>query len=82
MNCSHQGKKFIKILKPIEVFKNDSFVKLLPFNGFKVSFQVDFEHPSFNRKNQTLEIDFSDVSFEDEISRARTFGFVKEVEAL
>ena len=75
-------KKFIKILKPIEVFKNDSFVKLLPFNGFKVSFQVDFEHPSFNRKNQILEIDFSDVSFEDEISRARTFGFVKDVEAL
>lgn len=75
-------KKFIKILKPIKVFKGNSFVKLLPFNGFKVSFQVDFQHPSFNRKNQTLEIDFADVSFEDEISRARTFGFVKDVEAL
>ena len=75
-------KKFIKILKPIEVFKNDAFAKFLPFNGFKASFQVDFQHPSFNRKNQILEIDFSDVSFEDEISRARTFGFVKDVEAL
>ena len=75
-------KKFIKILKPIEVVKDDSFVRFLPFNGFKVTFQVDFKHPFFNRKNQILEIDFSDVSFEDEISRARTFGFVKDVETL
>ena len=49
-------KKFIKILKPIEVFKDDAFVKFLPFNGFKASLQVDFQHPTFNRKNQILEI--------------------------
>jgi len=75
-------KKFIKILKPIEIFKDGLFVKFLPYNGFKVTFQVDFQHPFFNRNNQVLEIDFADVSFEDEISRARTFGFINDVEAL
>jgi len=75
-------KKFIKILKPVEIFKDDLYVKFLPYNGFKVTFQVDFQHPFFNRNNQILEIDFADVSFEDEISRARTFGFINDVEAL
>ena len=55
---------------------------LLPFNGFKVNFEVNFNHPVFNKLSQHATIDFSSTSFLKEVSRARTFCFLRDVEAL
>ncbi len=75
-------KKFIRIKKAIEVRDGEKWARFEPFNGFKVSFAIDFDHPVFNGQVQTSEVDFSTTSFVREISRARTFGFVKDIEAL
>ena len=77
-------KKFIRIKKPVEVRDGEKWARFEPFNGFKVNFTIDFNHPVFlkDRDSQTAEVDFSTTSFVREISRARTFGFMKDVEAL
>lgn len=75
-------KRFIKILKPIEVRDGDKIARFEPFDGFKVSFGIDFEHPAFTADTRNAEIDFSSTSFVREVSRARTFGFLREVEML
>ena len=76
------AKKYIRIKKPIEVKHGDKFARFMPFNGFKVSFSIDFDHPVFNGMNQYTEIDFSTTSFVREVSRARTFGFTRDIEML
>jgi len=76
------AKKYIRIKKPIEAKDGDKFARFLPFNGFKVSFSIDFDHPVFNGMNQHTEIDFSTTSFVREVSRARTFGFTRDIEML
>lgn len=76
------AKKFIRIKKPIEVREGDKWARFEPFDGFKVGFQIDFNHPVFKSNLQYAEIDFSTTSFVREVSRARTFGFVKDIEAL
>jgi len=78
------AKKFIRIKKPVEVREGEKWARFEPFNGFKVNFTIDFDHPVFlnDRASQTAEVDFSTTSFVREISRARTFGFMKDVEAL
>ena len=73
-------KKFVKIKKPIEVSDGDKRIKISPFDGFKVAFKIDFQHPMFNGDNQFLEIDFSSSSYVREIARARTFGFRSDYE--
>ena len=73
-------KKFIRIKKKIRVEDGDKWVEFRPFNGFKVSFQIDFNHPLFTQQKQTCEINFSTTSFVKEVSRARTFGFQKDIE--
>lgn len=75
-------KKFIRVLKPIEVKEDDKWAKFEPFEGFKVSFSIDFDHPIFTKLPQHATVDFSTTSFVKEVSRARTFGFMHEVEAL
>ena len=77
-------KKFIRIKKPVEVREGEKWARFEPFNGFKVNFTIDFNHPVFlnDRAGQSAEVDFSTTSFVREISRARTFGFMKDVEAL
>ena len=75
-------KKFIRIKKAIEVRDGEKWARFDPFNGFKVSFSIDFDHPVFKGQKQTSEVDFSTTSFVREISRARTFGFVSDIEAL
>ena len=75
-------KKFIRIKELIRVEEGDKFAQFEPFEGFKVSFSIDFDHPIFNKSPQKAEIDFSSTSFVKEISRARTFGFMHEVEAM
>ena len=76
------AKKFIRIKKTVRVEDGDKWVEFKPFNGFKVSFQIDFDHPLFTAKTQTCEINFSTTSFVKEVSRARTFGFQKDIENL
>ena len=75
-------KKFIRILRKVEVSFEDKKACFLPFNGFKVSFRIDFDHPVFDGRQVDAEIDFSSTSFVTEISRARTFGFMHEIEYL
>ncbi len=76
------AKKFLRIRKKIRVEDGDKWAELLPFNGFKVNFEVYFNHPVFNKLSQSAEIDFSSTSFLKEVSRARTFCFLRDVEAL
>jgi len=75
-------KKFIKIKKKVRVEEDDKWAELLPFKGFKVDFEIGFNHPVFNKLKQTASIDFSSTSFLKEVSRARTFGFLKDIEKL
>lgn len=76
------SKQFIRITKSVEVKDGDKWAKFEPFSGFKVGFTIQFRHPAFNEKNCEAEIDFSTTSFVKEVSRARTFGFMREVELL
>jgi len=76
------AKRFIRIKKPIVIKEDDKWARFDPFSGFKVSFTIEFDHPMFKNRAQTAEIDFSTTSFVKEISRARTFGFMKDIEAL
>ena len=75
-------KKFIKVIKPIEVRQNEKWARIEPFDGFKVAFTIDFNHPAFDNSSQSSEIDFSSVSYLSQVSRARTFGFVRDIENL
>ncbi|KTD22527.1 UDP-3-O-acyl-N-acetylglucosamine deacetylase [Legionella londiniensis] len=76
------AKRFIRILKPIRIEENGKYVQFLPFNGYRVSFTIDFEHPVFNDKPQTATFDFSTTSYVKEVCRARTFGFLSDYEKL
>jgi len=75
-------KKFVRIKQPVVVEEDDKWVKFEPFDGFKVSFSIDFDHPVFQTHTRTAELDFSTTSFVKEVSRARTFGLLKDVEQL
>ena len=76
------AKKFIRIRKKVRVEDGDKWAELTPFNGFKVNFEIAFNHPVFNKLSQSASIDFSSTSFLKEVSRARTFCFLRDVEAL
>ncbi len=76
------AKRFIRIKKTIRVEDGDKWAELRPFNGFKVNFEVHFNHPVFNKLSQGATIDFSSSSYLKEVSRARTFCFLRDVEAL
>lgn len=75
-------KRFIRIKKTVVVEDGDKWVRFEPFEGFKVSFTIDFDHPVFKDQNQTAMVDFSTTSFVKEVSRARTFGFMSQIESL
>ena len=76
------AKRFIRIRRKIRVEENGKWAELTPFDGFKVSFEIAFNHPVFNKLRQDATIDFSSTSFLKEVSRARTFCFLRDVEAL
>ena len=76
------AKQFIRIKDPVEVCVGDKWARFDPYNGFKVDFTIDFDHPVFQKDSQRLCVDFSSVSFVKEISRARTFGFMRDIEEL
>ena len=67
-------------LKPIQVEDGDKWARFTPYNGFKVNFEIEFNHPIFKKRDQTATMDFSTTSFLREISRARTFGFMRDLE--
>ncbi len=75
-------KKFIRIKRSVTVEDGDKWVRFEPFDGFKVAFSIEFDHPVFNGRDQSAEIDFSTTSFVKEVSRARTFGFMNQIEML
>jgi UDP-3-O-[3-hydroxymyristoyl] N-acetylglucosamine deacetylase len=75
-------KRFIRIKKPIEVRDGDKWARFEAFEGFKVNFEIEFDHPIFKRRLQRATMDFSTTSFLKEISRARTFGFMRDLETL
>lgn len=75
-------KRFIRIKKQVKVEDGDKWVNFEPFDGFKVAFTIDFDHPAFTDGSQIAEVDFSTTSFVREVSRARTFGFMNQIEQL
>ena len=76
------AKKFIKIKQPVRVEEGDKWAELLPHDGFRIDFAIDFDHPAIANTVQQLSINFSSNNFVKEISRARTFGFMKDIEML
>lgn len=75
-------KKFIRIKRTVKVQQDDKTAMFEPFNGFKVTFAIDFDYPVFRNRNLKASVDFSSTSFVKEVSRARTFGFMHEIEYL
>lgn len=75
-------KRYIRIRRPVVIEDGEKSARFEPFEGFKVSFAIDFDHPYFHQTSKFAEIDFSTTSFVKEVSRARTFGFMREVELL
>jgi len=75
-------KRFIRVKRPIEVREGDKWARLEPFFGYKLRFSIDFGHPAIDATIQEVEVDFASDSYVSEISRARTFGFMQDVEAL
>ena len=75
-------KTFIRVLKTVEVREGDKWVRFDPHNGFKLDLSIDFDHPVLERSRQSVCVDFSTTSYIKEVSRARTFGFMQDVEAM
>jgi UDP-3-O-[3-hydroxymyristoyl] N-acetylglucosamine deacetylase len=73
-------KRFIRIKKSVQVQDGDKWCRFDPYDGFKVAFTIDFDHPLFKSLDRTAVIDFSSTSFVKEVSRARTFGFMRDIE--
>jgi len=76
------AKKFIRIRKTVRVEEGDKSAEIKPFPGLKINFRIEFDHPVFRRHSQTATVDFSTTAFLKEISRARTFGFARDIEML
>jgi UDP-3-O-[3-hydroxymyristoyl] N-acetylglucosamine deacetylase len=75
-------KKFVRIKKEVTLRDGDKFATFLPFDGFKVAFSIEFDHPVFKDRRPQTELEFSSATFVKDISRARTFGFMHEIEYL
>lgn len=75
-------KKFIRVTEPLEVRQGDKWARLEPHDGFRVSFKIDFNHPVINSRRSFTSVDFSTTSFLKEVARARTFGFMRDIEML
>ena len=75
-------KRFLRVLRRVEVTDGDKWARLEPYDGYKLSFSIDFRHPVIERSTQSVSIDFAETSYVKEIARARTFGFMHDVEDL
>jgi UDP-3-O-[3-hydroxymyristoyl] N-acetylglucosamine deacetylase len=76
------AKRFVRVLKPVQVTDGDKWARFDPYRGFKVNLEIDFDHPVFHRHMQKISLQFSTTAFLKEISRARTFGFMQDIEYL
>ncbi len=76
------AKKFMRILKTVRVEEDDKWAELVPHDGFRLDFEIEFDHPVFKRHTQTASMDFSTTSYLKEVSRARTFGFMRDLEMM
>lgn len=76
------AKRFLRILRTVEVREGDKWARFAPHQGFKVGFTIDFDHPLLRGRSSHSEIDFADTSFVRAVSRARTFGFMRDIEKL
>ena len=79
-------KRFIRVLKPVEVREgqgaSEKWARLTPYNGYKLGFEIDFDHPAVDSTGQRVEFDMGSGSYSRDIARARTFGFTKDVEMM
>ncbi|HVE49910.1 MAG TPA: UDP-3-O-acyl-N-acetylglucosamine deacetylase [Casimicrobiaceae bacterium] len=75
-------KKFLRIAAPLEVRDGDKWARFTPYHGFRLDFTIDFPHPLFGSENKHVMIDFAEHSYVKEVARARTFGFMHEVETM
>ncbi|WP_318459625.1 UDP-3-O-acyl-N-acetylglucosamine deacetylase [Photobacterium leiognathi] len=75
-------KRFLRIKKPVRIEDGDKWAELVPYNGFRLDFAIEFNHPAIESDQQRLVLDFSSQSFVKDISRARTFGFMRDIEYL
>lgn len=75
-------RRFVRVRKAVEIHDGDKWVKLEPYEGFKLKFSIDFNHPAIDATEQVVEVDLAREPFVASVARARTFGFVNEVEAL
>jgi UDP-3-O-[3-hydroxymyristoyl] N-acetylglucosamine deacetylase len=76
------AKRYLRVLAPVEVRDGDKWARFEPFDGFKLDFTIDFPHPVFGSENRNVVIDFAEHSYVKEVARARTFGFMQDVEAM
>ncbi len=74
-----RSKKFLRILRPVSVEQDDKRATFRPYDGFKVSFAIAFDHPAFAPGTLQVSVDFSSTTFVKDVSRARTFGFLQEI---
>jgi UDP-3-O-acyl-N-acetylglucosamine deacetylase len=77
---TERGKRFVRILKSVKVEDGDKWARFDPYDGFKVNFEIEFDHPVFKRRSQVASMEFSTTTFLREVSRARTFGFMRDLE--
>ena len=75
-------KRFIRILRPVEVRDADRWARFEPYHGFRVSFTIEYHHPVFTSGQQSVCVDFADTSYIEQVSRARTYGFMQDVESM
>ena len=75
-------RRFVRVKKAVEIRDGDKWVRLEPYDGFKLKFSIDFNHPAIDATAQVVEVDLAREPFVASVARARTFGFVNEVEAL
>ena len=75
-------KRFVRVLKPVEVRDGDKWARFDPYDGFKVNFEIEFNHPIFKKHSQKASMDFSTTTYLKEVSRARTFGFMRDLETM
>ncbi|HVF63754.1 MAG TPA: UDP-3-O-acyl-N-acetylglucosamine deacetylase [Casimicrobiaceae bacterium] len=76
------AKKYVRVDSPVEVRDGDKWARFTPFDGFRLDFTIDFPHPLFGTENRRVVIDFAEHSYVKEVARARTFGFMQDVEAM
>jgi UDP-3-O-[3-hydroxymyristoyl] N-acetylglucosamine deacetylase len=75
-------KRFLRVRRRVDVEEGDKWARLEPYDGYRLSFSIEFRHPVIERTTQAVTVDFAETSYLKEIARARTFGFMHEVEQL